>query len=134
MATLVRGIIAHGSPDVVYLDNGKDFRMRKFSGGRPRKDEGNIVDEHRVKPLLETLGIRPTFANPYNAKAKPIEPWFKLFAEWFSKTWETYIGNKPERRPEHFKELHGRAEEFARKGYTLESFRQAFNQWVTGDY
>ena len=59
MGTFVRGVCLHGQPDLLYLDNGKDFRMQRFAGGRigpPRKGE-RIVAEQVVKPLLAQIGV-----------------------------------------------------------------------------
>jgi putative transposase len=136
METFIQGVIDHGQPGACYLDNGKDFRMYRFSGGRQRPSRKGepIVAEKHVAGMLSLLEVDVHFAAPYNAKAKVIEPWFKIVAENFDKRWPTYCGNKPERRPERFKALNNKAREMAEAGYTLEAFSQAFAQWVTGDY
>ena len=79
------------------------------------------------------LGISVTWALPYNAKAKTIEPWFKLMSERFDKTFETYLGNKPGRRPERIKAMSGRAEQYYNDGLTIESVSEAFTRWVQDD-
>ncbi|HUX00073.1 MAG TPA: Mu transposase C-terminal domain-containing protein [Phycisphaerae bacterium] len=136
MGTFVRGVIDHGQPEELYLDNGKDFRMHRLAGGRkrPPKPGETIVAEKHVKPLLEMLGVGSTFALPYNAKAKIIEPWFGLLAERFDKTWETYCGRRADLRPERLKGYHGKAQDFHAGGLTIEAFQTAFNAWATADY
>lgn len=136
METWIDGVIEHGKPASTYIDNGKDFRMYRFAGGRrrpARKGEG-IVAEQAVKPILEMLGVDARFALPYNAKAKIIEPFFSVVAEHFDKTWDTYVGNRADRKPERFKKLHGKAAEMAAGGLTIERFSEAFNAWVKADY
>ena len=132
MATFVRGVIAHGTPETLYLDNGKDFRTRRLAGGRPHRTK--LIAEGHVKPLLDLLGVQSVFAIPYNAKAKTIEPWFSTVAERFDKTWETYCGRRADLRPERLKAMQHKSEAYHDGGLTLEAFCAAFDAWVTRDY
>jgi len=165
MGSFIRGVARHGQPEAVYIDNGKDFRMGRFAGGRRGRagfqPAGQIVAEKHVKPILQMLGIEAYFATPYNAKAKVIEPWFKLMAEWFDKTWPTYCGRSPGHRPERLDKFfrHGggeSAEAYARgvlgEAYsrvmlladpldqdrrdelTIGPLKAAFERWLTDDY
>jgi hypothetical protein len=136
MGVFVRAVGEHGQPEVLYIDNGKDFRMSRFAGGRRRapKPTEKIVAEATIKPLVETLGVSCIFALPYNARAKVLEPFFKILSERFDKTWETYCGRSPEHKPESVKALRGRAAEHHAAGLCLEAFSQAFNRWVTEAY
>lgn len=136
METFIQGVTAHGTPGACYLDNGKDFRMYRFSGGRRRPARAGepIVAESHVKGILELLGVAVHFAAPYNAKAKVIEPWFGQVSRNFDKRWPTYCGDRADRRPERLKLLKDKAGDMHAAGYTLEAFIQAFAQWVTGDY
>lgn len=136
MECFIDGVIEHGKPGQVILDNGKDFRMYRFAGGRKRparKGEG-IVAETAVKPVLDLLGVTSHFTIPYNAKAKTIESFFSIIAEHFDKTWQTYAGRSAERRPERLKKLRGREAELAAGGLTVERFCEAFKAWVMTDY
>ena len=136
MGTFLRGVMAHGKPEHLYLDNGKDYRMYRFAGGRRRpagKGE-RIVAEQHVKPILESLEVDVTWAIPYNAKAKTIESFFSIVSERFDKAWPTYVGNSPARRPEELKKLKDRAAEMQAAGYSLEAFQHAFESWLTRDY
>jgi len=135
MAVFVQGVREHGQPGAAYLDNGKDFRFLAFSGGRPKVRKA--VDEKRVTPILQLLGIDARWALPFNARAKVVEPFFRIVSERFDKRWETYCGRSTETKPERVRRLaalRGSAEEWARKGYTIEAFEAAFNRWINEDY
>ncbi len=136
METFIDGVIEHGKPDSVILDNGKDFRMYRFAGGRrrpARKGEG-IVAETAVKPMLDLLGIASHFTIVYNAQAKPIESYFSIVGDHFDKTWPTYCGRSAERRPERLKKLRGKEAQLVADGLTVERFSQAFDTWIMTDY
>jgi hypothetical protein len=130
MGAFAAGISRHGKPEHVYFDNGKDFRMKRLAGGRrkPSKPGEPIVEEKYAESMLGVLGVGVTWAIPYNAKAKVIEPWFRLMADRFDRTFEgIYIGNRHERRPELTKgleKLHGKAEEFALGRLTADQTRE----------
>jgi transposase InsO family protein len=133
MITFVAGVSEHGKPSHLYLDNGKDFRARRFAGGRA-ESRRKLFDEAAVQPMLELLGIPVTWATPYNARAKIIEPWFRLVSERFDRVFDTYAGNRQDRKPERLKALRHKAGEYAANGFTLASFTQVFDRWMTEDY
>jgi len=158
MATFAKGVQAHGRPQVVYLDNGKDFRMVRFSGGRrmPSVPGSKILrEDEQVKGLLQTLGVQAIFAIPYNARAKVIEPWFRLMSRSFDVTWPTYCGRNDQVRPEGLKTIAKKQETFlagrisqedlvavaladnpqdVRDRLALAPLERALNTWITGDY
>ena len=133
METFVTGVTTYGLPDVAYMDNGKDFRMHRFAGGR-----GERLDLKGAEPMLSALEVDTRWALPYNAKTKTIEPWFRLMSERFDKMWETYCGNRPENKPRRwqcrFGDLSKSAQKFAAEGFTIDALRSAFDRWVTDDY
>jgi hypothetical protein len=72
----------------LYFDRGEDFKKV----GRALSDE-----------LLGLLSGRTevTQALPYNAKAKPIESWFRIFSARFDREWgAAYAGRAPQHRSE----------------------------------
>ncbi|MBK8914190.1 MAG: DDE-type integrase/transposase/recombinase [Phycisphaerales bacterium] len=80
---LRRWVEKHGAPERLYMDRGRDF------GSGP------------VKSMLDGLGIAVTEAQPYNAAAKGmVERFFRTCDERRDREEETYIGNKPDARPE----------------------------------
>jgi len=133
MSTFCAGVVEHGKPGHVYLDNGKDFKAARFAGGHAGAAR-KLFDEQHIEPVLTGLGVGVTWAAPYNAKAKVIEPWFRLVSERFDRAFETYAGNRSDRKPERLKALRRRAGEYAANGFTLQSFTASFDAWLTGDY
>lgn len=93
-----RGALKHGIPKYLYLDNGKDYRVRDFAGGR--KHYRLEVDESRATSLTAALGITTIFAWPYNAQAKSIERDFLRQKEWFSKNAPGFRGGNVVEKPE----------------------------------
>ncbi len=136
-SAFVAAVEQHGCPQNVYLDNGKDFRAAAVAGGRPNKKKrksttrAKLFDEKRAVSLMEALGVTVHWARPYNAKAKTIEPWFKIVAAQFDRAWPTYLGNCPDNRPEQLKGL--RADRVDPK-FDLAAVRSAFDDWVNNDY
>lgn len=92
---------AHGLPTDVYVDNGKDYRVRDFAGGRSYHKIS--VDEGRATAMLSLLEITPHFSIPYNPQSKTIERDFLKSKEWFSKHMPGYRGGQVKERPEALK-------------------------------
>lgn len=84
-------------PEMVYLDNGKDYRCRDFAGGRNSKVRVRIEDQKRS--TLSCLGIEVHFALPYNAQSKPIERDFLWIKTNLSKLMPGYRGGNVVERP-----------------------------------
>ncbi|MCX5785688.1 MAG: transposase [Elusimicrobia bacterium] len=72
-------------PQVCYQDNGSSFRSRFFTADENLEDCG-------FYGLFGRLGIAPVFAQPYNARAKVIEGWWRHFAETFERLIPSYTG------------------------------------------
>src|SRR5574344_2691566 len=68
-------------PKFVYLDNGKAFKNNYFRG------------------IYDNLGITTIYANPYNARSKVIERFWKEMQESFEKLLPSYIGTNIENKP-----------------------------------
>jgi hypothetical protein len=80
----IAAVMIYGVPDTVYLDNGKDFRSKDFSG-QIRKIRVQYSELY-LGSILGMTGVRrPLFAIPYNAKTKIIERIFKKWHERFEK-------------------------------------------------
>jgi len=130
MSTFCQGVETHGRPEMAYMDNGKDFRARRFAGGRNKR---KLVDEEAVEPLLKMLGVSVTWALPYHPQSKTIEPWFRIMSERFDRTFETYLGNKVANKPERIKAMHAKAGEYAEAGLTIDAVIDAFDRWISMD-
>jgi putative transposase len=96
--TFCQAVAKWGVPEEILIDNGKDYRVHDFAGGR--KVHRVEVDMGKARSLTALLGIRVHFSAPYNAQAKPIERDFLLFKEWCDKMSGGYFGGNPTERPE----------------------------------
>ncbi|MBF0516352.1 MAG: Mu transposase C-terminal domain-containing protein, partial [Nitrospirae bacterium] len=112
------------APKVSYQDNGKAFRAKFFNGGKDFNESG-------MTGLFQRLGIKPVYAQPYNARAKLIEGFFGKFTESFEKLTPSYVGNSIENKPAHMM----RNEKFHKamhKGYipTIDEAVQMIESWL----
>lgn len=96
-----QGVAQWGVPEEIIIDNGKDYRVSDFAGGR--RAHRLEVDTERVRSLTAMLNIRVHFSAPYNAQTKPLERDFLLFKEWCDKMSTGYFGGNPTERPEEVK-------------------------------
>lgn len=99
------GVEHFGIPDGVRLDNGKDYKARDMF-----YPEGHYIvsdeDEKKLSSsLAANLQIEVTYAIPYNAKAKPIERFFRTAENQFGKKFSSYAGSDAKHRPEDLKDL-----------------------------
>lgn len=104
-ATLValrKGIIPHGLPENVYVDNGREF-LTKDVGGLGHRQKKSTKNEFAPPPVLERLGIHMTNALVKNAKAKIIERRFLDIKNGLSRLFDTFTGGTVVERPEQLK-------------------------------
>lgn len=105
-----------GIPENVLLDNGKDYKAH---------DLFNQEDNDRVESALASgLGIKTTYAIPYNAKAKLIERFFRTAEGQFGKLFPSYAGSNAKQRPENLKDLN------IMEYPTMEYFIELHNRYV----
>lgn len=94
-----------GGPDIVHIDNGKDYKCEAFHGGRFTKTKVKLkrgyADSPEFNGLFGLLDIKTIFAIPKNSRGKgDIEQWFRYCVhERFDKLWDTYAGKDPASRP-----------------------------------
>ncbi len=115
-------------PKVIYIDNGKAFRARYFTGT-------NNLEETGLYGLFARLGIVPVFAQPYNARAKTIERWFREFTETFERLIPSFVGSSIQDKPAYLL----RNEKFHKsihKEYipTIEEAIQLIESWLEFEY
>ncbi|MCG6552926.1 MAG: hypothetical protein L7F77_11395 [Candidatus Magnetominusculus sp. LBB02] len=82
------------TPKISYQDNGKAFRARFFNGSKDFNESG-------LSGLFQRLGVKPVYAQPYNARAKLIERFFGEFTASFEKLTPSYVGNSIANKPAH---------------------------------
>ena len=113
--SLRAAILAHGAPDSVLVDNGKEYvnhywhAPRRWLDNPPGDALGKVdrfpmvlppCDAHEADTLLSQLGIRPIIARPFSPQSKPIESHFNaLFGEWENLV-PGYCGRDAKQRPE----------------------------------
>lgn len=90
-----------GIPDEALLDNGKDYKVY------------DLFNNDFALSVTKQMGIKVTNAIPFNAKAKPIERFFRTLEETYCKHLASYIGNDPKKRPEKMKKVNEKLKEIA---------------------
>lgn len=91
-AALLRAILALGKlPRACYLDNGRAFKARVFTGGTDLRQAG-------VQGIYARLGILAVFAKPYNPESKVVERFFNTFND-FERLLPSYTGNSIADKP-----------------------------------
>jgi len=83
-----RSVYRYGIPESVLLDNGKDYTVH------------DLFNHEAAYSLANEMKISVTNATPYNAKAKPIERFFRTLEESYCIFLDSYIGSNPKKRPE----------------------------------
>lgn len=78
-------------PKYVYQDNGKAFKSKYFT------------ETDGITGLFVKLGITPIFAKPYNAKAKPIERFFREMQDSFERLLPSFVGSDISNKPAYLK-------------------------------
>lgn len=96
-----RAAAKYGVPAEIYIDNGKDYRCRAFSGGRKSwKFEMGDQGHQKAVSMTALLGITTHFSIVRNAQSKIIERVHLNIKEWVSKHYVGYRGGNVVERPE----------------------------------
>lgn len=90
-----------GIPLVVYIDNGKDYRSKRLTGGMKTERKDYSLEAQGV---LANLKVEATYCEPYSPWAKEIERWFETMTNQFARYLPGFCGTKPEDRPPGFDE------------------------------
>src|SRR5664280_2086202 len=83
------GIESFGIPQILYVDNGKDYEKI-----------GRIDFSPECSGVLVRLGIQPQYCLPRHPQSKLIESWFGTVRKRFDCLWPSYCGAGPQNRPE----------------------------------
>lgn len=92
-------VLRAGKPRVIYIDNGKDYRSKYFSGRVATKFHVKL-DAARRDGIVQRMGIEVVHALPYNHKAKPVESFFKFMALRFDRELPGWRGPDTASKPE----------------------------------
>lgn len=105
--TFIRAIVKKsgsefwGMPCIIYIDNGKDYRSKKFEGERETEHVlGRLNESLETVGVLRQLGIAVIHAQPYKAWSKTIERIFGTIEKRWGRELPGWIGNSPSARPE----------------------------------
>ena len=116
--------MTYGLPETVLIDNGKDYRVHDFTGGR-RTTKTVKLDAEKSRNTMAALGIKVVFATPYQPQVKPIERDFRKIKEWFSKMMPGYRGGNVLERPEKLV-----SEIKSGKLLTFEEYKPLFDRFI----
>lgn len=110
-------------PKYVYQDNGKAFKSQYF------------METEGIAGLFLKLGITPINAQPYNAKAKPIERFFREMQDSFERLLPSFVGSCINNQPAYLK----RNEKLHKKQHidyipTIEEVIDLLNKWLSFHY
>jgi putative transposase len=128
-------VLAHGVPQWIMIDNGKDYDARHLQGETKKErqarnrlakkginetpEETNLRESQGVFTLL---GVKIHHVIKYNARAKGIERWHRTVHDSFDRFIPTYCGTDNTQKPE----------EIALKNApTLQDVIAMFTDWVT---
>lgn len=119
-----------GICDYFYIDNGKDYRARKFKGlQNSEEDHLYLNKDFGESGILEWFGIKVIHALPYRGCSKTIESIWKTIDDEWKRELNGYCGPKPEERPFIL-------DEQIRKNelYTVEQFADYFADTIYPEY
>jgi hypothetical protein len=90
-------------PEKVLLDNGRGFASKMLTGGIPNRYRFKARDDDPLG-VFPALGIEVGWAMPDHGQSKPIESFWRTFAEMDKRSDFTgcYVGNKPDMKPADF--------------------------------
>lgn len=88
LSSFAKACIKCGIPETVLLDNGKDFKAY------------DLFNNENAMSVAQQMGIKVSNATVRNAKAKPIERYFRTLEEKYFAMLPCYIAGKPHLRPE----------------------------------
>lgn len=96
-----------GGPQVVFIDNGKDYDAWVFDGRtksqrlQKRHLKAGYIPEQEFQGLYREVGVTPHFVQPYRPQAKGrVERFFNTLHDRFDRRFKTYTGRSPDTRPE----------------------------------
>ena len=138
LSVLRKSCVEWAIPTTQKVDNGRDYDARTITGitkqqrlrGGKREAEKFEASDPAWRGVLPELGVRISFAKPFNPRAKVVERVFKTITDRFTCQLATFCGTSPEEKPEDLKEV---MKDRAAIPHISEVIEQ-FQQWVDGDY
>ena len=118
-------------PLVVYVDNGKAYKSKYFSGSKKSADEIDI----EIQGVFARLGVGVINSLPYNAKAKPIERWWEDLQNQVERLMPGWTGNHAMAKPANMaRDEKWQKKKFPHKAVTVDQFKGIFEYWAINIY
>ena len=121
-----------GGPSLVWIDNGKDFDCYSFHGQTKQQRKSRVsvnIDEDATWGLFQRLGIEAHWSIPHGPQGKArCERVFATVGLHFDRSFASYTGKTPDRKPEQLKDVIARAKDIP----TFAEVRDRFRGWVAG--
>lgn len=128
ITTFRAACLAHGLPESVWVDNGKDYDSFALHGRTKRQRRG--INRELIYGLFTQAQVKAHNVQPYHGQSKPVERFFRTMENQFCRLFpDAYCGNSPSARPD---DLQERLD--AGKAPTLAEVKAAFGAWVEGIY
>lgn len=118
-------------PLVVYVDNGKAYKGKYFSGSKKSAEDIEI----EIQGVFARLGIEVVNSLPYNAKAKTIERWWQDLQNQVERLMPGWTGNHAMAKPANMaRDEKWQKQQFPHKAVTIEQFKEIFEYWAINIY
>ena len=105
LRALKHGMARHGIPEILLLDNGREYKNKNFAGQSRCKIDYSSDRPKMWQSAASIFNIAMQFALPGNPRAKPIEGEFGKIKDNFDKKFKAYFGGNSVERPEQLKTL-----------------------------
>jgi transcriptional regulator with XRE-family HTH domain len=134
-ATMLRGILQFGLPEMIYVDNGKDYK--KVAKGTHSGFEIESLGREEFAPieekgLLARLEIGVTHCIPRHPQSKHVERFFRTLHTRFDSIHSTYTGGSPATRPDSTEQAMMQHRRLLKKGRGAESHHPYASKIIAG--
>ena len=125
----------YGVPAAIYIDNGKDYRSKRFEGDRETEHViGRLNEQLSQTALLKVLGVNVIHAQPYKAWSKIIERLFGTLEGRYIRDLPGRCGGRPDQRPEHLTRAYLEKQAERGKLLTLAQFERVMREQIIPAY
>ncbi len=125
----------YGVPAAIYIDNGKDYRSKRFEGDRETEHViGRLNEQLSQTALLQVLGVNVIHAQPYKAWSKIIERLFGTLEGRYIRDLPGWCGGRPDQRPEHLTRAYLEKQAERGKLLTLAQFERVMREQIIPAY
>lgn len=134
LQAVYQSVTDHGLPELMIVDNGKDYQSHAVTGNmkRKRRKAESIADisPSRLSGCFNILDVEVSYCWPYHGQSKPIERWFRTLEEQFCILHNGYCGSSPQKQPSSFKKEMSKPEELL----TLDELEALLGNYIEKTY